>query len=122
MQNFLYEELSEVESIYRSIKTQLADICKLSELKEVVQAIRNEINAGIEDLEWIKLNLELMQSKSGMKLYKEFYTTTLRGLYTVKYRAVILDRLVSIIIYNTYIKHNKKYGEATTALEKFVNN
>jgi len=111
-----------VESIYQSIKTQLADIRRLPELKEMAQAIRNEINARIEDLEWIKLNLALMQPKRGMKLYKKFYTTTLRDLYTIKYRAVILNRLVSIITYNTHIKHNKKYIEATTALEKFVNN
>ena len=120
MSSFLTEELSEIESIYDSIRARLIDICELSELKELVRAIETEINERIRELKWIKLKSALIHPQRNKELYKRFYAMTLRGLYTIKYRTIILSRLTNVITLYVYLKDNTKYNESTTALKKFI--
>jgi len=45
---------------------------------------------------------------------------TLRDLYTIRYRAIILNRLINVVNLYVHLKGNTKYDEPTTALKKFI--
>jgi len=45
---------------------------------------------------------------------------TLRDLYTIRYRAIILNRLINVVTPYVHLKDNTKYDEPTMALKKFV--
>ncbi|RLF23168.1 MAG: hypothetical protein DRN15_06855, partial [Thermoprotei archaeon] len=55
------------------------------------------------------------------KIFKRFYTESLRDLYAIKHRAIILNQLVDIVTLYTHLRGNDKYRDSMIALEKFIN-
>ena len=122
MSSFLLEEINEIESIYYNIKSHLATLFIPSELAGMINAIRAEINESVKELEWIGRSLNLIHLTKEENIFKRFYTESLRGLYAIKHRAMILNQLVNIVTLYTHLKSNDKYRNSTIALKKFINN
>ena len=121
MTYFLVEEISEIESIYRSIESRLATLSIPSELVGMINAIRAEINEGVEELEWIRRSLDLIRLMMKEYIFKRFYTESIRNLYAIKHRTLILNQLVDIITLYTHLGSNDEYRDSMIALEKFIN-
>ena len=111
MTYFLVEEISEIESIYRSIESRLATLSIPSELVGMIDAIRAEINEGVEELEWIRRNLDLIRLMMKEYIFKRFYTESIRNLYAIKHRTLILNQLVDIITLYTHLGSNDEYRD-----------
>ena len=121
MTYFLVEEISEIESIYRSIESRLATLSIPSELVGMINAIRAEINEGVEELEWIRRSLNLICLMMKEDIFKRFYTESIHNLYAIKHRTLILNQLVDIITLYTHLGSNDEYRDSMIALEKFIN-
>lgn len=117
MSILLFEEVHEVRSIYDIIKKYTTNMRKYTKLKKLIIAIENEVEKGINDIEWIKELLQENREKND-----RFYTELSRIIYTVKYRAIVLSQLINIITTYTYLFNNDIYREPLTALEKLINN
>ena len=121
MSSFLVEEISEIESIYHNIESHLATLSIPSELVGMIDAIRAEINESVGELEWIRRSLNLIRLARKEKIFKRFYTESLRDLYAIKHRAIILNQLVDIVTLYTHLRSNDKYRDSMMALKKFIN-
>ena len=121
MSSFLVEEISEIKSIYHNIESHLATLSIPSELVGMIDAIRAEINESVGELEWIRRSLNLIRLARKEKIFKRFYTESLRDLYAIKHRAIILNQLVDIVTLYTHLRSNDKYRDSMMALKKFIN-
>jgi len=77
----------------------------------MIDAIRAEINEGVEELEWIRRSLNLICLMMKEDIFKRFYTESIHNLYAIKHRTLILNQLVDIITLYTHLGSNDEYRD-----------
>jgi hypothetical protein len=80
LSSLLLEEINEIESIYHIISKQLVGAHGVLESKELIDAIRAKVDAGINELEWIRRDITKglrMLSQKDKRAYKILYILNL---------------------------------------------